>query len=95
MTQQDSAMEMQQLVSTMVRGLVDETEAVRVNAIPENGRCVLHVRVAENDIPKLIGRSGNTARSLRTILFGASRRLGMPAELDIDGADARNPDKRR
>jgi predicted RNA-binding protein YlqC (UPF0109 family) len=74
---------MQTLISLIARALVDETEAVRVEILTVQDSTVLRLYVAPNDIGKLIGKQGRTARSLRTVLGAASMKLQHRFSLDI------------
>jgi hypothetical protein len=74
---------MQTLMTEITRALVDDTDAVRVEAITEQEATVLRLHVAPADIGKVIGKQGRTARSLRTILGAASMKLQRRFSLDI------------
>jgi len=72
----------------LARLLVDDPEAVTVAGIhPPVGRrdrgSVLELRVAPDDLGKVIGRQGRTARALRTLLETRGDRRGERYELDI------------
>jgi predicted RNA-binding protein YlqC (UPF0109 family) len=72
----------------LARLLVDHQDAVRVSAIhPPVGRrdrgSVLELQVAPDDLGKVIGRQGRTARALRTLLETRGDRCGERYELDI------------
>lgn len=75
--------EMQTLMTEITRALVDDSDAVRVEAITEQEATVLRLHVAPGDIGKVIGKQGRTARSLRTILGAASMKLQRRFSLDI------------
>ncbi len=75
--------EMQTLMTEITRALVDNADAVRVEAITEQEATVLRLHVAPSDIGKVIGKQGRTARSLRTILGAASMKLQRRFSLDI------------
>jgi predicted RNA-binding protein YlqC (UPF0109 family) len=83
----DAISEMQTLVSEIARALVDEPEAVRVEAVMDQDTAVLRLEVAPNDVGKVIGKQGRTARSLRTILGAASMKHRRRFALDIVEAD--------
>jgi uncharacterized protein len=74
---------MKQLVQEIVRALVDQPESVSVEMIPDRDSTVIRLRVAHQDIGKVIGKQGRTARSLRTILGAASMKLHRRFSLDI------------
>ena len=89
----DSAavVEMTSLLQTIARALVDDTNAVKVEAIPSPDSHVLRLHVSPQDIGKLIGKQGRTARSLRTILSAASMKLQSRFALDIVEAGRPEP----
>jgi len=75
-------------VRELARLLVDNQEAVAVSGVhPPEGRrdrgSVLELRVAPDDLGKVIGRQGRTARALRTLLETRGDRRGERYELDI------------
>jgi predicted RNA-binding protein YlqC (UPF0109 family) len=74
---------MKNLMSDIVRALVDQPDDVKVDLIDDNGSTVIRLRVAHQDIGKVIGKQGRTARSLRTILGAASMKLHHRFALDI------------
>jgi predicted RNA-binding protein YlqC (UPF0109 family) len=84
--------EMQTLMTEITRALVDDADAVRVEAITEQEATVLRLHVAPGDIGKVIGKQGRTARSLRTILGAASMKLQRRFSLDIVEAGRIHPD---
>ncbi len=63
---------MKDLVERIARALVDKPEDVMVTAIEGNQATVLELKVAKEDLGKVIGKQGRTARSLRTIIGAAS-----------------------
>ncbi|HMG01874.1 MAG TPA: KH domain-containing protein [Edaphobacter sp.] len=71
------------LVTEIARALVDYPESVFVEAFAEDEATVIRLRVAPNDIGKVIGKQGRTARSMRTILAAASMKLKHRFSLDI------------
>jgi predicted RNA-binding protein YlqC (UPF0109 family) len=74
---------MKQLVQEIVRALVDQPEQVSVELVQDRDSTVIRLRVAHQDIGKVIGKQGRTARSLRTILGAASMKLHHRFSLDI------------
>lgn len=83
MAQDRAVAEMRTLILEITRALVDEPEAVRVDALSEAGTVVLRVQVSPRELGKVIGKQGRTARSLRTILGAASMKLKHRFSLDI------------
>ena len=79
--------DMQTLVLEIARALVDEPDAVAVEASDAEGATVLRLRVAPRDIGKVIGKQGRTARCLRTILGAASMKHRHRFSLDIIEAE--------
>ncbi len=74
---------MQELVSTLVRGLVREPDRVRVYEEDANGRLVIEVLVDEDDRGRVIGREGRTVNALRTIVAAVARERGDSCQLEI------------
>ena len=85
---------MRQLILEIVQALVDQPDGVSVELIEDNEATILQVRVAPQDIGKVIGKQGRTARSLRTILGAASMKLHHRFSLDIleDDEDEDDPE---
>ena len=63
-----------ELVEYLVRRLVDEPDAVRVEEVERDGELVLELHVAKDDVGKVIGRQGRIARALRTVVRAAAAR---------------------
>jgi predicted RNA-binding protein YlqC (UPF0109 family) len=74
---------MKDLVELMARALVDNPEDVMVTAIEGNQATVLELKVAKEDLGKIIGKQGRTARSLRTIIGAASAKERKRVVLEI------------
>jgi predicted RNA-binding protein YlqC (UPF0109 family) len=62
------------LLEYLARQLVDEPEAVRVETVERDGVTVLELRVAPDDVGKVIGRQGRIARALRTVVRASAAR---------------------
>ena len=75
--------DMRGLVEQIARALVDEPEQVSVQAVDGEQVTVLELRVAPNDLGKVIGKQGRTARSIRTILSAAGMKLRKRFTLEI------------
>jgi predicted RNA-binding protein YlqC (UPF0109 family) len=71
------------LVDFLARGLVDRPEEVEVEEIEEPDALVFELKVAEEDLGKVIGKQGRTAKALRTILSAASAKTGRRVILEI------------
>ena len=76
---------MQELVEYLAKGLVDKPDEVRVERVEKDGTVVLELRVAPDDVGKVIGRQGRIARALRTIVRAAGARSNERAMLEIVG----------
>ena len=76
-------MAMRDLVEFLARALVDEPEAVKVEEIEENGDIVLEITVAEDDVGRVIGRSGRIANAIRTLAKAAAVREDRRVIVDI------------
>jgi predicted RNA-binding protein YlqC (UPF0109 family) len=74
---------MRDLVLWLARELVEDRDAVAVEAIERDRSTVLELSVAEGDLGRVIGRGGKTAKALRTLLDLAGRREGRRVVLDI------------
>ena len=75
--------DMRALIEHIAKALVDEPEQVTVRAIDGEQVTVLELRVAQNDLGKVIGKQGRTARSLRTTLGAAGMKLKKRYTLEI------------
>ena len=80
---QTAASEMQTLINEIACALVDNTGAVIVETFLDAESTVIRLRVAPEDIGKVIGKQGRTARSVRTILNAAGMKLRKRFTLEI------------
>ena len=80
---QVAADKLQDLVAYIASSLVDDPDAVEVNLVEEDRAVVLELSVAPEDLGKVIGKEGRTARAIRTLLAATSARLHKRAVLDI------------
>jgi predicted RNA-binding protein YlqC (UPF0109 family) len=71
------------LVREIAKALVDAPEAVEVETVSRDENTVLRLRVAPQDVGKVIGKQGRTARSVRTILGAVSMKVHHRYTLDI------------
>jgi hypothetical protein len=74
---------MKELIAYVARTLVDNPDAVEVREVESDQAAVVELRVAKEDLGKVIGKQGRTARALRTILSAASTKLRKRAILEI------------
>jgi predicted RNA-binding protein YlqC (UPF0109 family) len=82
-TRTDNPEELRQLVETMAKALVDFPDQVNVAEIEGEQTTVIELKVAKEDLGKIIGKEGRTARSLRTILGAVSTKLRKRSVLEI------------
>ena len=73
------------VLTYLVRSLVDEPDAVRVDAVEGRRGVKLEVRVAPGDLGRVIGRRGRTAQSIRAVVRAAATRD--EREVDVDFVD--------
>jgi predicted RNA-binding protein YlqC (UPF0109 family) len=76
-------MEMKDLIAYIAKALVDKPEEVSVTEIDGEQTSVIELKVAKEDLGKVIGKQGRTARAIRTILGAASTKLRKRAVLEI------------
>ena len=74
---------MKDLISYIAQALVDHPEEVSINEVQGNQTSVLELKVAKEDLGKVIGKQGRTARAMRTILSAASAKLRKRTVLEI------------
>lgn len=77
------ASELKELVEYLAKTLVDKPGEVEVREIEGEQTTVLELKVAKDDIGKIIGKQGRTARAVRTILSAASTKLKKRSVLEI------------
>ena len=75
--------DMKGLIELMAKSLVDKPEEVAVAQVDGERTAIFELRVATSDIGKVIGRQGDTARAMRTILSAAGTKLGKRCVLEI------------
>ena len=74
---------MKDLINYIAQALVDHPERVSVTEVEGNQTSVLELKVAKEDLGKVIGKQGRTARAMRTILSAASAKLRKRTVLEI------------
>jgi uncharacterized protein len=74
---------LKELIDYMARALVDNPDQVNVSEIEGEQTSVIELRVAKEDLGKVIGKQGRTARAMRTILSAASTKIRKRAVLEI------------
>lgn len=74
---------MKKLIDYIAQALVDNPEQVEVSEVEGNQTSVLELKVAKEDLGKVIGKQGRTARAMRTILSAASAKANKRTVLEI------------
>ncbi len=74
---------MRELIEFIARALVDNPDEVSVSEVEGNQTSVLELKVAKEDLGKVIGKQGRTARAMRTILSAASAKVKKRTVLEI------------
>jgi predicted RNA-binding protein YlqC (UPF0109 family) len=74
---------MKELIEFLAKSLVDDAEAVAVYSHDRGDQTVLELEVAPEDLGKVIGRQGRTARAIRTLLAAAGQKSRRRYVLDI------------
>ncbi len=74
---------MKELLEFLARELVDDPDAVRVTESDDDRGVVLTLRVGPDDMGKVIGRGGRTAKAIRTVVRVAATRQGVAVKVDI------------
>ena len=74
---------LKELITYIAGSLVDKPDQVQVTEVEGEQTTVLELRVAKEDLGKVIGRQGRTARAMRTILGAASSKMKKRSVLEI------------
>ena len=77
---------MQELLLAVARGLVEDKEAVQVTVDPvrDDGTTVYHLKVAESDMGRVIGKQDRIAKAIRVVVRAAAVRQGEKVIVEID-----------
>lgn len=74
---------MKNLIAYIAKALVDDPDKVVVTEINGTQSCVIELKVAKEDVGKIIGKHGRTVIAIRTILSAASMKLKKRCVLDL------------
>lgn len=74
---------MRELVEFLARGLVDDPDQVEVTESEDDRGLLITLRVAPDDMGKVIGKGGRTANAIRAVVRAAATRQGLNAYVDI------------
>jgi len=73
----------EELLMSLARGLVDRPDQVELRSQPADGGTLFELKVAPEDVGKVIGRDGRTVNAIRTLLAVAAQRRGVKARLEV------------
>jgi len=74
---------MKELVEILAKALVDQPDQVSVTMVERDRACVIELRVAPEDMGKVIGRQGRVARAIRTVVKAAATRQRKKVVVEI------------
>lgn len=72
------------VLDLLVTSLVDDPDAVRIDAIQQRDRVRLEVRVGPDDMGRVIGKRGRVANSIRTVVRAAAVRDGVDVDIEFE-----------
>lgn len=71
------------LLETLVKSLVEDPDAVRIEELEEDGDLIYEITVAEDDLGRVIGRRGRVANAIRTVAKAAAVRIERRVVVEI------------
>ncbi|TYO95187.1 KH domain-containing protein [Desulfallas thermosapovorans] len=74
---------MKELVETLAKALVDHPDMVTVDMIEKDKSCVIELRVARDDMGKVIGKQGRIARAIRAVVKAAATKEHKKVTVEI------------
>lgn len=74
---------MQAFLEYVVKGLVDDPDAVSVSPVVREGMTIYELRLAPADVGKVIGRQGQTINAIRSLLTAGSAKKGLRCSMEI------------
>jgi predicted RNA-binding protein YlqC (UPF0109 family) len=74
---------MEELVRTIAKSLVDNPEAVDVRMVENDGEVIIELRVAEDDMGKVIGKQGRIAKAIRSVVRAVAMREHKRVNVEI------------
>ncbi|MBN1779344.1 MAG: KH domain-containing protein [Candidatus Buchananbacteria bacterium] len=83
---------LKELIEYIARSLVDHSEAVEVSTVESDNSIIVELRVAPDDVGKVIGKGGQTAKALRKILSAAATKHKKKSLLQIVEEEEPNDD---
>lgn len=79
------ASSVKEVLEYIARNLVDDPDAVRVTEVEDGDTVSLKLAVASDDVGKVIGRRGRTARAIRDMVRAAGVKAGVNVSVEIEG----------
>jgi predicted RNA-binding protein YlqC (UPF0109 family) len=76
---------MREVLEFIARGLVEDPDSVTVTTVEGEGTLVLRLEVGPEDMGKVIGRQGRTARAIRDVVRAAGTKSGVTVQVEIVG----------
>lgn len=76
---------MKEILQTIIENLVDDKEAIEINEVSGTQSVVFEVKVAQNDMGKIIGRQGKIAKSIRTVMKAVASKEHKKATIEFIG----------
>ena len=83
---------MEPLLAYLAKSLVDHPDQVEIRVSESEGQTLYELKVATDDVGKVIGRDGRTVNAIRTVLAAAAQKRGGSARLEV--LDDRRPGKK-
>lgn len=74
---------MEKLVETIAKSLVDQPEEVRVSTVKKDDLTIIELRVADDDMGKVIGKQGRIAKAIRSVVKAAAIKKNLKVNVDI------------
>ena len=74
---------MEEFVAYLVKNMVNQPDQVDIRSMLGQNGLLIEIRVAQEDIGKVVGRKGNVIRSLRTLAMSIGARFGRRVRLEI------------
>ena len=75
---------MKEILETVIKALVDNQEAVKINAVEGEKSVVYEVKVADEDMGKVIGKQGRIAKAIRAMVKAAASRTDKKVIVEIE-----------
>ena len=76
---------MKEVLETIIKNLVDNKEAVEIKEVEGEKNIIFEVKVAEEDMGKIIGRQGKIAQSIRTVMKAVANRKDKKVTVEFIG----------